>query len=200
MQRVGLTIATSLVCTIAGSGASGTNAHLPRGAVAPQNDTTDIEVAAAPSAPVNACTFLREIEITTVLGVRVAPGVRDDSGQLSSGPYATPGTYSSTCFWKVSQAAGGPAAYAILNVMQWPAGHGDAHRFLQSFWDAARKGDIDRTPVPLRIADESLWWGDGVAVRKGGDLSFGISVHLPGRRQQERRMEEALARKIVSRL
>jgi hypothetical protein len=83
--------------------------------------------------------------------------------------------------------------------MRWPAGHGDAHRFLQSFWDAARHGDIDRTPVPLKIADESLWWGDGVAVRKG-DVSFGISVHLPAQRPHERQMEEKLARKIVSRL
>jgi hypothetical protein len=157
------------------------------------------EFAAGPApAAVNACTFLRETEITAVLGVPVAPGVRDDSGAVSGAP-ATSGTYSSTCFWKVAGAAGEQAAYTILNVMRWPAGHGDAHRFLQSFWDAARHGDIDRTPVPLKIADESLWWGDGVAVRKG-DVSFGISVHLPAQRPHERQMEEKLARKIVSRL
>lgn len=153
---------------------------------------------AAKDAPVNACTLLREAEITRVLGVPVAPGKRDDSGEVSGAP-ATPGTYSSTCFWRVNAPFGGHEAYAILNVMKWTAGPDDAHRFLQSFWDAARNGDIDQTPVPLKIGDESLWWGDGVAVRKGR-ISFGISVHLPDQRPEERRMEEELARTVVGHL
>lgn len=151
------------------------------------------------SAAVNACTFLLDSDVTTVLGLPVEPGARDDSGPVSSGPYAAPGAYSSTCLWKVRGASLKEAGYAILNVVNWPTGPADAHKFLQSFWDAARNGDIDQQPVPLQIADESLWWGDGVAVRKGR-VSFGISVHIPARRAQERGLEEDLARRIVARL
>lgn len=156
-------------------------------------------VSMRPSAPVNACALLQDSEVTVVIGVPVASGVRDDSGPVTSGPYAAPGAYSSTCLWRVRGAPVREAGYAILNVINWPTGRADAHKFLQSFWDAARDGDIDQQPVPLGIADESLWWGDGVAVRKGA-VSFGISVHLPGRREQERALEEELARKIVARL
>jgi hypothetical protein len=54
--------------------------------------------------------------------------------------------------------------------------------------------------VAVDIGDEGLWWGDGVAARKG-DRSFGISVFLQnGDKAAQRKMEEALARKIASRL
>jgi hypothetical protein len=49
------------------------------------------------------------------------------------------------------------------------------------------------------IGDDSLWWGDGVAVRKG-DISYGVSVHSVSQRSLERQMEETLASKIVERL
>ena len=68
-------------------------------------------------------------------------------------------------------------AIAILNVFSWPPGSQEAGSFLQKFRDAAESNLIPSKPVPLKIADEALWWGDGVAV-KSGTVAFGISVHL----------------------
>src|SRR5579872_2029541 len=158
-----------------------------------------IQAGSVQSSPVNACTFLQDSTVAEALGLPMAPGIRDDSGPVSKGPYAAPGAYSSTCLWKVKGDPVKEAGYAILNVIRWPTGPADAHKFLKSFWDAARSGDIEQQPVPLKIADEALWWGDGVAVRKGA-VSFGISVHLPGRRPEERVLEEKLAREIVARM
>jgi hypothetical protein len=164
------------------------------------------QTAASGTASINACTLLTDGEVAAVLGKKVHPGERHDSGSVESGNYA--GAYSSTCLWRVvgkgpppsdpNKSLGG-ASYAILNAMQFPAGSGKAKSFLQSFRDAAKEGDIDQSPVALKIADDALWWGDGVAVCKG-DRSFGISVHLVGGRPQERSMEEALARKVAARL
>jgi hypothetical protein len=157
---------------------------------------------------INACTFLKDEEIARILGRGIFPGERHDSGAVVASDYVTPGTYSSTCLWRVvtngplpedPNLSLGGASYVILNVMQWPLGSGRAKKFLQSFRDAARDGTIDQVPVPLRIADDGLWWGDGVAAYKG-DRSFGVSVHLVGARTKERGMEEALARNIVRRL
>jgi hypothetical protein len=158
--------------------------------------------------PINACALLTDGEVSAVLGARVSPGERHDSGTVKSGEYVSAGTYSSTCLWRIASEGPPPsdpnlslggASYAILNAMQWPAGSGQAKNFLQSFRDAAKQGVIDQLPVALKIADDALWWGDGVAVCKG-DRSFGISVHLVGQRDKERRMEEALANKIAARL
>jgi hypothetical protein len=160
------------------------------------------------TSPINACTLLSDHEVAAVLGARVNPGEPHDSGTVESGDYVSAGTYSSTCLWRVASEGPQPsdpnlslggASYAILNAMQFPAGSGQARNFLQSFRDAARDGDIDQSPVALKIADDALWWGDGVAVCKG-DRSFGISVHLVGGRNKERDMEEALAKKIAARL
>ena len=52
-------------------------------------------------------------------------------------------------------------------------------------------------PVPVQAGDEALWWGDGVAARKG-DVSFGVSVHVGTDKKAEQAMEEALAKKIVA--
>jgi hypothetical protein len=150
---------------------------------------------AAPAQAVNACGFLKDEEVSAILHVKVAPGQRDDSGEVTSGDEA--GAYTSTCMWRV--AAGSGPSYVILNLMQWPAGSGGGKRFLQNFRDAAKTGDIGQEPVPLKIGEEGLWWGDGVAASKG-DRGFGISVHLVGGRDKERGMEEALARKIAARL
>jgi hypothetical protein len=158
--------------------------------------------------PINACSLLTDKEVAAILGVKVDPGELHDSGTIESGDYVSAGTYSSTCLWRVASKGPPPtdpnlslggASYAILNAMQWPSGSGEARNFLQSFRDAAKQGLIDQSPVALKIADDALWWGDGVAVCKG-DRSFGISVHLVGGRNKERGMEEALARKIVTRL
>jgi hypothetical protein len=55
------------------------------------------------------------------------------------------------------------------------------------------------TPVTVKAGDDALWWGDGVAVRKG-DISFGVSVHIRVEKTAERSMEESLAKKIVPKL
>jgi hypothetical protein len=154
---------------------------------------------------VNACTLLSADEIAAVVHFKVEDGVRNDSGRLRSDPYD--GSYSATCLWKASQdhAANDPnlplggARFAILNLMSSPAGSRQAAKFLQGFRDAAKDGTIATTPVPLKIGDESLWWGDGVAVRKG-DVSYGVSVHTVNERSLERQMEQTLASRIVERL
>lgn len=161
----------------------------------------------APKAgPINACTLLTDAEVAAAIGAKVTPGKRQDEGDVSDRAGAK-GTYSSTCFWKVisdkpddpNKPMGG-ATFAILNAMQWPAGSGEAKKFLESFYDAAKNGVIDQTPVQLKIADDAIWWGDGVAARKG-DRSFGVSVFWPDKERSVRRTaEEALARKIAPRL
>jgi hypothetical protein len=160
--------------------------------------------ATAPAPAVNSCALLTERQVSQIMRVKVDPGVRNDSGRLSDAPYE--GSYSSTCTWRVSanQDAHDPsrplggASFAILTVISWPAGGGPA-MFLQSFRDAAQSRIITTTPVALRIGDEALWWGDGVAARKGS-LSFGMSVHLVNGRAEERAMEELLAAKIAAQL
>lgn len=163
------------------------------------------EQGAAP--PINACALLTDDEVASVLGKPVSPGERHDSGIIRSGDYVSAGTYSSTCLWRVVGAGSsssdpnlslGGSSYAILNAMQWP-GVGQATNFLQSFRDSAKQGLIDQSPVALKIADQALWWGDGVAACKG-NRSFGISVHLVGGRDRERGMEESLAKTIATRL
>jgi hypothetical protein len=145
--------------------------------------------------------LLSDADVSAAMGAAVEPGLRRDSGVTADG------AYSSTCLWKVSADKDandpkrplGGARFAILNAMAWSkTGKGPAS-FLQSFRDAARDHIIDKTPVALKIGDESLWWGDGVAVRKG-DMSFGMSVHLVTDRERERGLSEALAAKVLKRL
>jgi hypothetical protein len=172
--------------------------------------TAGAQAADAPkNAPINACALLSDAEVSAAVGAKVTAGERKDAGDVGgSGDYAGKGTYSSTCFWRFVTDGPAPndpnkpmggASFAILNAMQWPKGSGEAKKFLESFYEAAKNGVIDQTPVALKIADDAIWWGDGVAVRKG-DRSFGISVHIPGERPKQRAMEEALAKKIAPRL
>jgi hypothetical protein len=158
-------------------------------------------VAAEVPKEINACTMLTDAEVGAALGTPVEPGLRRDSG-------VTPdGAYSSTCLWRVSADKDakdpkrplGGARFAILNAMAWSKSSKGPASFLQSFRDAARDHTIDKTPVALKIGDESLWWGDGVAVRKG-DMSFGMSVHLVTERERERGLSEGLAAKVLKRL
>lgn len=139
--------------------------------------------------PIDACSLLLDSEVRTSVDHDSQAGERDDQGEIE------PGTYSSTCLWRL-RAGGG---FVILNAMRFPAGGEGAQHYLQSFRDAARDGTIDGDPEPIDIGDEALWWGDGVALRKGG-TSVGISVHLPGERQKERPLEEYLAQTIATRL
>jgi hypothetical protein len=135
----------------------------------------------------------------------VDPGVREDSGRLEGDDYQ--GAYSSTCVWRASADRNahdpsrplGGASFAILTVISWPLGVNGPAMFLQSFRDAAESHVITSTPVSLRIGDEELWWGDGVAARKGNH-SFGISVHLVNQRSKERQLEESLAMRIAAQL
>lgn len=152
----------------------------------------------------DACSLLAAEEVSKALELSVDRGLRDDGGRLNGGAYE--GAYASTCVWKVSgdrdlrnlELPLGGGSFAILSLISWPSGGGSV-KFLQSFRDAAQNHIISSQPVKLAIGDEALWWGDGVAVRKG-DLSFGISVHLVDGRSRERQIEEALATKIVARL
>jgi hypothetical protein len=152
--------------------------------------------------PVDACTLLTAGELSTLFGMPVEAGVRHDDGLTSQG------AYSSTCIWKVRnerllehnpKASLRGADFAILDVFSW-ASRGSAETLLRSFQIAAQRGLIPMHPVPLDIGDDSLWWGDGVAVRIGA-VSFGISVVLHSADRDKRRgWEESLAKDIVTRI
>lgn len=145
-------------------------------------------------APINACALLSQQQVSQITGLPVEAGVRTDEGKTSIG------AYSSTCFWRSANPGGGRPNFAILNAMSWPADGPGAGKFLQSFRDAARDGTIGRTPVPLQLGDEALWWGDGVAVRTN-NVSFGISVSIVNEPPDRRRpMEEALAKIVLQSL
>lgn len=131
-------------------------------------------------APANACALLSTGAILQATGFSAHEGVRLDSG------YEPDGSYSSTCVWTLEREAGsdrtaalGGRSFVILNVMQWPEGSGLAKTFLQAFHEAAARGEIPGEPIPRDFGDAALWWGDGLAVRTG-DVSFGLSVVMPG--------------------
>ena len=155
------------------------------------------------SSHMNACDFLTVRHITAVIQMKVDPGRRHDTGRLNTGIYS--GAYSSTCVWRASADRNahdpnlplGGANFVILVVIVWPQNSNGPAHFLQTFRDAAQDRTIARTPVPLRIGDEALWWGDGVAARRG-NFAFGISVHLLQKQSQQRRMEEQLANYVSS--
>ena len=152
--------------------------------------------------PINACSLLMTGELSSLLGMPVEAGVRQDAGLTSTG------AYSSTCIWKVRNArlqlhdpnaSLGGADFAILDVFSWSSRSG-AETVLQSFRSAGQTHLIPMQPVTLDIGDDSLWWGDGVAVRRGA-VSFGVSVVLESADRDKRRMwEESLAKKILGRI
>jgi hypothetical protein len=155
--------------------------------------------------PINACTLLSANELSQVIGVPVDAGARKDDGWVDND--SIHGAYSSTCLWRATADRGaadpnlpaGGASFAILNVFSWPVGSQEAGSFLQKFRDAAENNLIPSKPVPLKIGDEALWWGDGVAV-KSGHVAFGISVHLVNGRPKERQMEETLGATLAGRV
>jgi hypothetical protein len=155
---------------------------------------------AAHPANSSACSLIGKDEVAAVVGGEVEAAQPNDAGATEDG------AYSSTCLWKITglaplpakpDAPFGGASFAILNTITWPAGSGMAKKYLEDFRDAARQDLIDMKPVPVQAGDEALWWGDGVAVRKG-DVSFGVSVHAGTDKKAEQAMEEALAKKIVA--
>ena len=161
--------------------------------------------AAHKATPINACSLLTATEVAEAIGVQVEAGARQDDGWVNN--ESVHDAYSSTCIWRASadrnladpSLPAGGASFAILNVFSWPPGSHEAGTFLQKFRDAAESNLIPSKPVPLKIADEALWWGDGVAV-KSGHVAFGISVHLVGGRPKERQMEETLGAKLAGRI
>jgi hypothetical protein len=85
-------------------------------------------------------------------------------------------------------------------VQNWPGGPSHARKFLQGFNDAFKSNEIHSKPLSVDVgADESLWWGDGVAGRKFG-VSFGISVAQMGESGTRRPQAEGLAKILVKRL
>src|SRR5690606_2614261 len=142
-------------------------------------------------------------EISKTIGFPVDKGTRQDAG------YQADGSYSSACVWVIQQGKAvkpDPSAplsgksFAILNAIQWPAGSGLASTFLEAFHKAAASGVIPAKPTPRNFGDEALWWGDGLAVRKG-DVSFGVSVFMPGSKARPpAQLEEQLAPHILKRL
>jgi len=137
------------------------------------------------------------------MGQAAEPGRFADNGVTKDGAYST------TCLWAVALPSGvapdpskplGGRSFAILHVMNWPGGPDDARKFLDDFRSAFESQAISSEPVPVQVgADEALWWGDGVAARKGG-VSFGISVAFPSDRAARKPKAENLARLIVQRL
>lgn len=159
--------------------------------------------AAAAESPleINACELLTPAEITAAIGLPVDQGRRQDEGMSRDGQY------SSTCFWTIEPgkapdqtAPGRGRRFVILNAQRWPAGRDMAKKFLEAFHESAEQGVIANKPAPRKFGDEALWWGDGLAVRKG-DVSFGLSVFMPKRGEaRTSAMEEKLAPQILKRL
>ena len=152
------------------------------------------QMAGGSPARIDACSMLDTAYVQRILGVPVSTGKRLDDG------YTDDGAYSSTCFWGTSEAPELGGTYAILNAMSWPKGSGGGAQFLQEFYQAADEQIIPAQPEPLTLGDQSLYWGDGVAVLSG-DISFGISVrHSSTDKSIRRILEEALANKILQNL
>jgi hypothetical protein len=157
--------------------------------------------AADASLEINACELLTPAEITAAIGLPVDGGQRRDEGMSRDGQY------SSTCLWTIEPdkapdqtAPGRGRRFVILNAQRWPAGRDMAKKFLEAFHESADKGVIANQPVPRKYGDDALWWGDGLAVRKG-DVSFGISVFMPKRGEaRTSTLEEKLAPHILRRI
>jgi hypothetical protein len=155
------------------------------------------------AASIDACSLLAVADIQPALGMPVAPGVRHDAGLEPNG------AYSSACVWVLNPADASPPdptkplggrSFVILNAMQWPAGSGLAHTFLDGFREAAHNGEIPSQPQARNFGDEALSWGDGLAVRRR-DVSFGVSVFIPGMTKERRAaLQERLAPPILRRL
>ena len=159
--------------------------------------------AAAPPAGIDACALLTPDEVSAVVGKKVETVQPYDNGITVQGAHST------TCIWAAPLAPGvlpnpalrlGGRGFVVVNVINWPGGARDAHKFLDGFQKAFREHDIKSKPVAVKVgADESLWWGDGVAARKNG-VSIGVSVAQFGDRAARQPQAESLAKLILKRL
>jgi hypothetical protein len=162
-----------------------------------------LAAAGDPAAGIDACALLTPDEVSMVIGKRVEAGQAFDNGITNQGAHST------TCMWAAVAPPGflpdptlrqGGRGFVIVSLMNWPGGPSDARRFLEDFQKAFLEHGIDSKPVPVDVgADESLWWGDGVAARKNG-VSIGVSVAQFGDRATRQPQAESLARLIVKRL
>lgn len=155
-----------------------------------------------PPSAIDPCALLTQAEVSAAMGEAVEPGRRGDNGITRDGANST------TCLWAVALPPGvlpdpmkslGGRSFTILNVMNWPGDASGSRQFVDGFRKAFAEGAIGSEPVKVDIgADDALWWGDGVAARRGG-VSIGISVASPDRAQRRPRAE-GLAKLIVGRL
>lgn len=162
-----------------------------------------ISPAAAAPAAIDACALLTPDEVSAAVGKSMEFRKSFDNGITNQGARST------TCMWVADLPAGvepdpnqrlGGRGFVVLSVMNWPGGPREAAKFLDDFQKAFRQHDIDSKPVAVQVgADDSLWWGDGVAARKNG-VSFGVSVAQFGDRDARRPQAESLARLVVKRL
>jgi hypothetical protein len=158
---------------------------------------------AAEPAGIDACALLTPEEVAAAVGKSVDIGHPFDNGITNEGAHST------TCIWAAPLPPGvepdpekrlGGRGFVVLGVINWPGGPNAAKKFLDDFQRAFREHDITSQPVAVQIgADDSLWWGDGVAARKNG-ISFGVSVAQFGDRATRQPQAEALARIVVKRL
>jgi hypothetical protein len=141
--------------------------------------------------------------VSAIVGKKVEAGQPYDNGITPQGAHST------TCIWAAPLPPGvepdpaqrlGGRGFAILGIINWPGGPNDARKFLDDFQDAFRQHDISSKPISVDVgADDAIWWGDGVAARKGG-VSFGISVAQFGDREGRQAKAESLAKLIAQRL
>ncbi len=158
--------------------------------------------AAAPGA-IDACALLQPDEVSHAVGKSMEFRKFFDNGITNQGAHST------TCIWAADLPPGaepdpkqrlGGRGFVVLSVMNWPGGPGEAAKFLDDFYKAFQQHDIDSKPVAVQVgADDSLWWGDGVAARKNG-ISFGISVAQFGNREARKPQSESLAKLVAKRL
>jgi len=162
-----------------------------------------LHAAEASPAGIDACALLTPDEVSAAVGKTVGTGQPFDNGITNEGAHST------TCIWAGPLPPGaepdpekrmGGRGFVVLGVINWPGGPNAAKKFLDDFQRAFQEHDITSQPVPVQIgADDSLWWGDGVAARKNG-ISFGISVAQFGDRATRQPQAESLAKLVVKRL
>lgn len=163
---------------------------------------TSAQAQTAPTA-IDPCALLTTAEVSAAMGLPVEPGRPTSNGVTKDGSFST------TCLWQVALPAGvapdptrslGGRSFAILNVQNWADGPQGAKKFLDGFRAAFANQAISSQPVSVEVgADEAIWWGDGVAARKGG-VSIGISAATAGQHEGRQARAESLAKLILRRL